>query len=811
MNDTDMGKRRITRKWAWILQSTALLILGIGICLIFILSDDERFNHVMRGEEYNSTAEFGDMFYSDVEKAIRYTELADNLETDGKLNYQTYIAEMVVSENVITCFTLQDAVDYGESLGLYFDEENNLVTQEGKPSWRQQSRDVSRVVVDMANQIMRSEGLVNHLKSAKEISDEDIGAGDEKSEAYEELEEFTGYYTGDLDKEFQEERKFLLKMLYQLAEYYELRKYLGVDVEEDATNFAYRFVYLNNDNKIVVAGNQMNSGSVQDILNLGYYFWMNSERDNLTHTFYDDMVSDVRKAMNEGGLLKGETHEIAAGVNLEFPVQDQYALGNHKYQQYRWMVYGSAAVICMGIIAAAAALFLLLRTGAEAESVLDTWYTEAALFILAAELFMLGAACVGIIDSFRDHDVPTLCTGIFFAVLMYYPVVIGICSFKRRWNKGDFFDRSLGIWAGREMLNSYQNVLRGQFSVFWVIVGYILVNVIFAGGLALVLEDIIFRNGRGFIRILVLVVCLVGILLANGAIFIYAGRRVSQGRRITDALNAISGGAIDTKIDTDGMMGQDKEMAEAINTIGDGLMKAVEAKTSSERMKTDLIANVSHDLRTPLTSIINYVDLLKRENLPNQKAREYLKILENKSLRMKQLAEDLVDASKVSSGNMTVNWNRIDLVQMVNQMEGEYQERLEAAELIPVTDLIAPPVYIQADGRLLFRVLENLYNNVCKYAMRGTRVYIDLRETSHKVVFTMKNISREPLNITADELTGRFVRGDASRTTEGSGLGLSIAQSITELMNGTFEIYLEGDLFRVRLIFPLDETEPSEI
>jgi len=197
--------------------------------------------------------------------------------------------------------------------------------------------------------------------------------------------------------------------------------------------------------------------------------------------------------------------------------------------------------------------------------------------------------------------------------------------------------------------------------------------------------------------------------------------------------------------------------------------------------------------------------LIKREGIPNEKVQNYLDILERKSQRLKNLTEDLVDASKISSGNMPVNWERIDLVQMVNQMEGEFQEKFARADLQPVTKIEEPPVYVQADGRLLFRVLENLYNNACKYAMPGTRVYIDLKQILHKAVFTMKNVSADQLNIPAEELTERFIRGDVARTTEGSGLGLSIAQSMTELLGGSFEIYLEGDLFRVRLIFSVDE------
>ena len=306
---------------------------------------------------------------------------------------------------------------------------------------------------------------------------------------------------------------------------------------------------------------------------------------------------------------------------------------------------------------------------------------------------------------------------------------------------------------------------------------------------------------------LVGVICFGGFILLNLVFFIQAIRKAFHREKIAGVVKKISEGKLEAKIDTNGMNGSERVLSESVNEIGEGLSRALVEQTKSERMRTDLIANVSHDLRTPLTSIINYVDLLKREHLPGERVQGYLNVLEQKAQRLRNLTEDLVEASKASSGNVSVNWETINFVQMINQMNGEFQERFDASGLKEITTMENVPVLIRTDGRLLFRVLENLYNNVCKYAMPGTRVYIDLKETSHKAIFTMKNISADPLNIAPEELTERFIRGDVSRTTEGSGLGLSIAKSITELLKGTFEIYLEGDLFRARLVFSLAEEE----
>ena len=220
-------------------------------------------------------------------------------------------------------------------------------------------------------------------------------------------------------------------------------------------------------------------------------------------------------------------------------------------------------------------------------------------------------------------------------------------------------------------------------------------------------------------------------------------------------------------------------------------------------MKTDLITNVSHDLKTPLTSIINYVGLIKRENIQNPRVQEYLEILEQKSLRLKTLTEDLVEASKASSGNVKLEMADIDFVELVHQSNGEFEEKFALRKLELISSLPNEPILIRADGGYLWRVLENLYNNAYKYAMANSRIYVDISRDEQTVTFTMKNISEHPLNISGEELTERFVRGDSSRTTEGSGLGLSIAQSLTRLQNGTFTLSIDGDLFKASVQFPI--------
>ena len=374
-------------------------------------------------------------------------------------------------------------------------------------------------------------------------------------------------------------------------------------------------------------------------------------------------------------------------------------------------------------------------------------------------------------------------------------------SFVRKWKvhnlwKGSFAYHVLSIFYQRvilKLVEAVKTMYKNMPVVLRALVPYcafVLVNVVI----------IFVAAGTGT----VFIVLLLGIMdMAVGWILF----RNSVGKKkIVDGIEEIRNGDLNYQVDTAKLYGDNKILAEAVNSIGDGIRQAVETSMKDERLKADLITNVSHDIKTPLTSIINYVDLLKREDIQDEKVKNYIQVLDSKSQRLKHLTDDLVEASKISSGNITLHIERINIVELLNQAIGEFSEKFETKDLQMVVTFEAKNMYIDADSRRMWRVIENLFNNIFKYAMPGTRVYIDGREVQEgknaNFVLAIKNISAQPLNINGNELTERFIRGDVSRSTEGSGLGLSIAKNLTTAQNGKFDIYLDGDLFKAVISFP---------
>lgn len=354
-------------------------------------------------------------------------------------------------------------------------------------------------------------------------------------------------------------------------------------------------------------------------------------------------------------------------------------------------------------------------------------------------------------------------------------------------------------WIGRGARRLAQN-LPALWRLLLLLAGYALLSCICILGF---LPPMVFGYASGYWEALLLLVW----LAASGALVVWLCRASLGLTRLRHGARALAEGDLSHQVDPRGMIRTEKALATDLNRIGEGLSRAVEARMRSERMKTDLITNVSHDLKTPLTSIVNYVELLKKEDLHNGTAEGYVAVLDRQAQRLKKLTEDVVEASKASSGALHVQLAPVDAAELLRQCAAEYGDRFAAAQLTPVLHLPERPLVVLADGRLLWRVFDNLLGNAVKYALPGTRVYLDAAAGTDCATLTLRNISREPLDMRGEELMERFVRGDASRHAEGSGLGLSIAGSLVQLQHGTLTILPDGDLFRAEIRLPLCAAE----
>ena len=419
--------------------------------------------------------------------------------------------------------------------------------------------------------------------------------------------------------------------------------------------------------------------------------------------------------------------------------------------------------------------------------------TILAAAIMCAVGILIVSIPAGMYESFNSlarnvSDVATVAIGATWICLLLEAVAFLYAwySLVLRIKSRTFFSNSLCAYLIR-LIERIINYFQSRRSI---VVRSLLPYVIFLG-INGVLAAITFCEEPAFILLIFIFDAAVGAFL-----FLEAQSR----QIVSDGVERIVEGDLDYQIDVDKMFDGNKKMARQVNRIGDGISQAVERSMKDERMKTELITNVSHDIKTPLTSVINYVDLLKRENLPGERAQEYLRVLDEKSQRLKVLIYDLVEASKISSGNVTLQITQLDMRELLSQCLGEFEDRFEEKNLQIVYEKPADPVMIKADSASMWRVLENLMGNVCKYAMPGSRVYIDLAENGDGTAsFSMKNISENALNVSPQELTERFVRGDEARSSEGSGLGLSIARDLTALMGGELSIAIDADLFTVIL------------
>ena len=600
-------------------------------------------------------------------------------------------------------------------------------------------------------------------------------------------------------------------------------------LEEGNTNFTY--IYANNDTKKVVTNKTSYENYAELEKNVQNLI---SEKDVKYMVIYPKLKdfnvskSDKWEKLRSYSSEKKWNSVFAVAVDTTYTIQDQFYQNKVAYDNNIPYFKGTTWLLVLSIILfLGATIWLTLEAGRTAEDEelhlngFDHWKTEIAAVLIV--LIWIVGSYIGI--HFWNgniytmiNDIPTYLKdgGTYFeyyyargmdvssaymsaslylpslsiaelAEIYFYGVFtlgcffMGYVSLIKRIKGRNLWKNSLLRVIVRFIYKIYDNRKKTTKTVL-LLCGFFLVQ-----GIA-----VLFRNG----------VTMLLVLLADVGVFYVVLNGLLLKEKLKKGIEEIALGNMEYQIPLQGLRGENLKLAEMINGIANGFHMAVEEAMKNERLKTDLITNVSHDIKTPLTSIINYVAILKQSDIADPKIQGYLDILEAKAQRLKTLTEDVVEASKVSSGNISLEYMDVDLVEMIQQTEGEMAEKFEARNLKMIVNLPAEPAVVHVDGRRMWRVLENIFGNAAKYAMPGTRVYADLKLEEDTVDLSLKNVSEHQLNISADELTERFIRGDLSRSSEGSGLGLSIAQSLTTMQGGTFNLYLDGDLFRVNIRFP---------
>lgn len=493
-------------------------------------------------------------------------------------------------------------------------------------------------------------------------------------------------------------------------------------------------------------------------------------------------------------------------IAADYPAQDSVYWALRIYDVMAEFAPNAAVVVTVCALAELLFLVFLARAAgrrAGREEAVAGWQEKIpfdlyAAVVLGGSAMLVAAAASGTEDTFQGFE-PIMIAAVLACCAAAYALFLAFwMTLCARVKLGRWWENTVCCW----LLRLCRRVLRWCWRVLCRAWGALAG---FVRGIPLV-----WRTAVGCCVIGVLLFALEGnhadgLLLALLAVLSVAACLLSmQLRRLQKGGEALAAGDLTSQVDTSHMYFDLKRHGENLNAISRGMSIAVEQKLKSERLKTELITNVSHDIKTPLTSIVNYVDLLQREHTPEQE-REYLAVLDRQAHKLKKLTVDLVEMSKASTGNIPCHIARRSVRELIDQTVGEYAEKLSAARLEPVVTLPDEELYCLCDGALMWRVLDNLLSNACKYACAGTRLYVAARREGETVAFSFKNISRDALNVDPDELLERFVRGDSSRTTEGSGLGLNIAKSLVELQKGTFSIAIDGDLFKVGFILPRTE------
>ena len=768
----DIWPVSLKKQFLFLLHAAFLLVFVWGVSFIYFNENYGRGLNWIQEESYADTLPFTEQLESDVEMIFKYVKYKDLFETNGKLDYNRDMVCVTFSSGKTLIYTLNDLIRVAKSHGYYLTDTFQVA---GGPTVHE--RDTKNAVIPLIEWKTYDPNAAEHYK--------------EPGDAYATREELS------------------VEVLTMLGEYYQIQ-YNYID---RPSNLYFRVSYMDEygSERLYTNAEQY---PLEDLKNLGRYLYLSGD-SILIDTNLQYIPKNITSELENYNLYGNNNYYIILGLDTRYPNTDPYSEAHNVYTRIRvnyitgLILFGIGTV---GLLVTLGCLSWLSGYQSEDRSLVtlahfDHIPMECSLVLTVLGLLLCrfvtgkaGGKLAGLLLNERHRNYFVVMTRWTFAYLIC--LVEGF-SLLRQYKAHTLWHDCLLCRVWRWCVDS----LNG--ATFPVRMTACFLGYIGANGILACICFYLYQN-RSLLPVPFLyLIPVIVILCFQIWTFLILYRESAESERIALGIFKMSEGDTGYKIDTNGFSGKGAGLAQTLNNIGDGLETALQEKVKSERLKADLITNVSHDIKTPLTSIINYVDLLKREKIQNERIQNYLEVLDQKSQRLKTLTEDLVEASKASSGNLKLEIANIDLVELIHQTNGEFEEKFQLRHLELVASLPTETILIAADGRRLWRVLENLYNNAFKYAMEHSRVYVDVLRKKDFVYFTIKNVSENPLNITADELTERFVRGDVARTTEGSGLGLSIAKSLTLLQSGKFDLYIDGDLFKAQVGFPVLSHETS--
>lgn len=752
---------RIKKNIAVLLHIIFLTLAVASISVMYLNTQIGNGISWLLDRNYHDSPQFQDRLQEDLDHIFKYVAYRDAFETDGALDLNKEMFSVTSDGGSEQVYTLEEVIRYAKSQGFYLDSNFEVVSdlfiydtastaRDYRVNWR--AYDPNRVI-------------------------------QEPGDAYSSLL--------DLSRE----------VLNSLGEYYTVYYRLIAN----PSNLYFKVQYDGDNRKRMVYTNAGDM-DLSQLRSLGRYCYLSSD-SIIIETNLNRIPQNITVAMEQNDIYEATSYYVMVAVDTSYAADDTYAEANESYRQLRSRFLEGLFGLGVGIIGCLVTLYyLILVAGYKTEERTNPYLhgfdmitTESCILLTGVcTMFMLflgekiGYRLVHLLVSESAWEYSER---MMRAVIIYACCVISAFSLLRRYKARRLWENSM-LCHFTENLSQYfaHNTFSRRLACLYS--AFVAAQV----GVVVVIAFLVRFRGSSVVKS-VIVTLAAGLIGLDYLVFNRLFWNARQRDRITDTVARIAGGDTSYQMSLENLNGKELEVAKMLNSIGVGLERALQEQLKSERLKADLITNVSHDIKTPLTSIINYVDLIKRENIQNEKIQGYLDVLEQKSQRLKTLTEDLVEASKVSSGNVKLDIAKIDLVEMIWQTNGEFEEKFAIRHLELIASLPNEAIIIEADGRHLWRVLENLYNNAFKYAMERSRVYTEIVRDEEMVYFTIKNVSESPLNINPDELTERFVRGDVSRTTEGSGLGLSIAKSLTELQGGVFEIVIDGDLYKVRIGF----------